>query len=78
MEGDKKEISKNKAKSVTLVGKCGKCKKEFTAEAVLPSISYWDEEGNSYKDFVSPHFVVNCPYCFALLNLGLRMETKRR
>jgi DNA-directed RNA polymerase subunit RPC12/RpoP len=73
-----KEISKNEAKNVALVGRCGRCKREFSAEAELPLIVFEDEEGNSYKELVSAHFVVNCPYCFGLLNLALRTETKRR
>jgi hypothetical protein len=78
MEGAKKEITENKQKNVTLIGKCGKCGKTFEAEAVLPLIKYYDNEGNSFKGLASPHFVVNCPYCFALLNLALRAETGRR
>jgi hypothetical protein len=73
-----KEISKNEAKNITLIGKCGKCGKSFEAEAELPIIQFWDLEGNSYKGLASPHLVVNCPYCFALLNLGLRVETNKQ
>jgi len=78
MEGAKGKISKNEAKTVSLVGKCGKCKKRFEADVVLPLITYFDEEGNKFKNSVAPHFVVNCPYCFSLLNLAVRTETKKR
>jgi hypothetical protein len=78
MERAKQKISKAKPKNFTLIGKCGKCKKEFTAEAVLPLINYWDEGGNSYEGMASPHLITNCPYCFGLLNLALRTETNKR
>jgi len=78
MEAPKQKINKSKDKSITLIGKCGKCGKSFEAEAVLPLIRYFDMEGNSYKDLVAPHFVVNCPFCFSLLNFALRTQTKKR
>jgi hypothetical protein len=78
MEGARQEISRFKSKNVTLVGICGKCKKSFEAEAELPLIRFWDYEGNSYQGLASPHLVTLCPYCFGLLNLALRTETKRR
>lgn len=65
-------------KKVCLIGKCGKCKKEFTAEAVLPSVTFANGEGNSYLGYASPHLVVNCPHCFGLLNLALRTETGKQ
>ena len=78
MEGAKAKVSKNEPKTVSLVGKCGKCGRSFEADVVLPIITYFDEEGNSYKDIVAPHLVVSCPYCFGLLNLALRVETNKR
>ena len=71
-------INKFKYKSVTLVGKCGKCKREFTAEATLPTIEFWDEQRNNYRGQASPHLVELCPFCFGLLNLAKRVETKKR
>ena len=65
-------------KKALLVGKCGKCKREFTAEATLPLIELWDEQGNSYKSFALPHLVELCPFCFGLLNLAKRVETNKR
>jgi hypothetical protein len=73
-----KEISKNEAKNLTLIGKCGKCRKVFEAYAELPIIQFWDLEGTSYLGLASPHLVTLCPYCFGLLNLALRVETKKR
>ena len=67
-----------KHKSVTLVGKCGKCKKEFTAEATLPLIEFSDEEGNHYRGQALPHLVELCPFCFSLLNLAKRFETNKK
>jgi DNA-directed RNA polymerase subunit RPC12/RpoP len=78
MEATQKEISKNEAKNVALIGRCGRCKREFSAEAELPLIVFEDEEGNIYKELVSAHFVVNCPYCFGLLNLALRTNTNKQ
>jgi len=78
MEASQKEISKNEAKNLTLIGKCGKCRKIFEANAELPIIKFWDLEGNNYLGLASPHLVVNCPFCFALLNLALRVETNKR
>jgi hypothetical protein len=72
------EIDTSKDKNVVLVGKCGKCKKEFTAEAKLPIIEFWDGEGNSYRGRALPHLVELCPFCFSLLNLAKRVETNKR
>jgi len=72
------EINKNKPKNVTLLGKCGKCKKNFEAEAQLPTIQFYDSEGNAYRGLATPHLVTLCPYCFGLLNLALRFETNKR
>jgi predicted nucleic acid binding AN1-type Zn finger protein len=77
MEERQKEISKNEAKNITLIGKCGKCGKSFEAEAELPIIHFWDLEGNAYRGLASPHLVTLCPYCYGLLNLAMRIETKR-
>lgn len=65
-------------KKALLVGKCGKCKREFTAEATLPLIEFEDEEGNSYRGRALPHFVELCPFCFGLLNLAKRVETNKQ
>jgi|YelNatPaOPRAMG01_1025707.scaffolds.fasta_scaffold73223_2 DNA-directed RNA polymerase subunit RPC12/RpoP len=78
MEGAKAKISKNEPKTVSLVGKCGKCGRSFEADVVLPLIVYFDEDGNDFKDLAAPHFVVNCPYCFSLLNLALRTGVRKR
>jgi len=78
MEGVNKSLSKFKDKSVSLIGKCGKCKKEFTAEATLPLITFVDEHGNSYRGVALPHLVELCPFCFGLLNLAKRVETNKR
>jgi hypothetical protein len=43
MEGAKAKITKNEPKTVSLVGKCGKCGKRFEADVVLPTITYFDE-----------------------------------
>jgi len=72
------EINKNPHKSVTLIGKCGKCGKSFEAEAQLPTIQFYDSEGNVYRGLASPHLVTNCPYCFGLLNLALRVEVNKQ
>jgi len=64
-------------KKASLVGKCGKCKREFTAEATLPLIEFSDEECNSYRGRALPHLVELCPFCFSLLNLAKRMETNK-
>jgi hypothetical protein len=73
-----KEISKSEAKNLTLIGKCGKCGKSFEAEAELPTIQFWDLEGNNYRGLASPHLVTLCPYCFGLLNLALRTNTNKQ
>ena len=78
MEGRQVKLSKNVFKSVTLIGKCGKCGKSFEAEAELPLIRFWDMEGNTYQGLACPHLVTLCPYCFALLNLALRVETNKK
>jgi len=78
MEERQKEISKNKPKNVTLIGKCGNCGKSFEAEAELPIINFCNLEGNSYKGLATPHLVTLCPFCCGLLNLALRTETEKR
>ena len=75
MEEGQIKINKNPHKNVALVGRCGKCGKSFEAEAELPLIVFEDDEGNAYRGLASPHLVANCPYCFGLLNLALRVET---
>jgi hypothetical protein len=78
MEEAKQQISKNKFKTVALIARCGKCKKQFNGEAQLPTIIFWDDDGNCYSNLAHPHLVVNCPYCFALLNFALRITNKGR
>lgn len=78
MEEAQEKIYRNKDKSVVLVGKCGKCKREFWAETTLPSIMFSDGEGNTYRDVISPHLIVLCPYCFGLLNLAKRVATNEK
>jgi hypothetical protein len=78
MEREQLNINKNKDKKVVfLVGKCGKCKRSFTAEAVLPTIIIEDEHGYTYRDKATPHLVTLCPFCFSLLNLAKRVETNK-
>jgi len=78
MEEFVSKINKFKAKNLTLIGKCGKCGKSFEAEAELPTIQFWDLEGNNYRGLASPHLVTLCPYCFGLLNLALRINTNKQ
>ncbi len=78
MEGRQVKLSKDVFKSVTLIGRCGKCGKSFEAEAELPKLTFWDEEGNTYHGLASPHFVTLCPFCFGLLNLAKRVANKKK
>jgi len=78
MEEAVTKIGKNPQKSITLVGRCGKCHRTFEAVAELPIIYFEDLEGNAYRGSAAPHLVTLCPYCFGLLNLALRTETKKR
>jgi len=66
------------AKNFVLVGKCGKCGREYTAKAKLPTISFEDEQGNTYLSVAVPHLVTLCPFCFGLLNLAKRVEVAKR
>jgi len=71
-------LDASKAKSVVLVGKCGRCGRQFVASATLPDISLEDDEGNTYRDKATAHLVTLCPYCFGLLNLAKRVETSKK
>ena len=75
--GKQVEVSRGEDKKVLLVGRCGKCKRGFTATAVLPTIIVEDEEGYTYLDRAAPHLVTLCPFCFGLLNLAKRTETNK-
>ncbi|MEM2609928.1 MAG: hypothetical protein QXQ47_06810 [Candidatus Bathyarchaeia archaeon] len=71
------KIGTLKAKNFVLIGKCGKCGREFTAQAKLPTLKIEDEEGNTYLSKAAPHLVTLCPFCFGLLNLAKRVEVNK-
>lgn len=78
MEEQQNKIDRNEYKNIVLIGKCGKCKREYTAEAVLPTVTIEDEAGNLYRDKATPHLITLCPHCFGLLNLAKRIETNKQ